>query len=90
MMCNYIGNERWVENLSNHFHQEFAAAKSVPWVVTETGKLAGEVRSAGGGGFTAGNVTFVNVHDAGHMVPYDQPEAALDLINRWIMNKPLS
>jgi cathepsin A (carboxypeptidase C) len=23
-----------------------------------------------------------------HMVPYDQPEAALDLIERWLKNKP--
>jgi len=65
-------------------------------VTLNTGKLAGEVRSAGGGGFAAGNVTFVNIYDAGfvsfvwlyrspylytfhhsHMVPFDQPEAAL-------------
>jgi len=29
------------------------------------GKVAGEVRSAGGQGLTAGNVTFVNVYEAG-------------------------
>jgi hypothetical protein len=40
-------------------------AKSIPWVTTESGRLAGEVRSAGGGGFTAGNVTFVSVYEAG-------------------------
>ncbi|KAF7292795.1 Carboxypeptidase [Mycena indigotica] len=40
-------------------------------------------------GGTAGNVTFVTVFDAGHMVPLDQPEAALDLFSRWISNSPL-
>jgi len=34
-------------------------------VTFESGRLAGEVRSAGGAGYTAGNVTFVNVHEAG-------------------------
>ncbi|KDR81948.1 hypothetical protein GALMADRAFT_58763 [Galerina marginata CBS 339.88] len=90
MMCNYMGNERWVGQLDTKFLQEFTQTKPVPWVTTESGRTAGEVRSAGGGGFGAGNVTFVNVHEAGHMVPFDQPEAALDLITRWIMDIPLS
>ncbi|TRM61781.1 Alpha/Beta hydrolase protein [Schizophyllum amplum] len=93
MMCNYMGNERWVEALESDFYDEFQSAKSIPWIDSATGRLAGEVRSAGGNGFTAGNVTFVNVHEAGfgrHMVPFDQPEAALDLITRWLANAPLS
>ncbi|KIY63058.1 serine carboxypeptidase [Cylindrobasidium torrendii FP15055 ss-10] len=90
MMCNYMGNERWVEALDTVFSEEFLSSPSEPWVTLKSGKVAGTVRSAGGQGFTAGNVTFVNVHDAGHMVPYDQPEAALDLITRWIADVPLS
>ncbi|KAF9453680.1 carboxypeptidase C [Macrolepiota fuliginosa MF-IS2] len=90
MMCNYMGNERWVEQLETQFSQEFRSAKPVPWVTFESGRLAGESRSAGGNNLSAGNVTFVTVFDAGHMVPYDQPEAALDLITRWIMDVPLS
>ncbi|KAJ6614660.1 carboxypeptidase C [Mycena sp. CBHHK59/15] len=90
MMCNFIGNERWLEVLESKFTGEFRAAKSVPWIAAGSGKLAGSVRSAGGKGFSAGNVTFVTVFEAGHMVPFDQPEAALDLITRWIDNTPLS
>ncbi|KIK71004.1 hypothetical protein GYMLUDRAFT_33108 [Collybiopsis luxurians FD-317 M1] len=90
MMCNFIGNERWVEALETKFHDEFKSANSIPWITAKGGKLAGTVRSAGNVGFGAGNVTFVTVHEAGHMVPYDQPEAALDLITRWIMDSPLS
>ncbi|KAF7441184.1 hypothetical protein PC9H_001533 [Pleurotus ostreatus] len=89
-MCNFIGNERWVELLDSKFNSEFAATKPVPWILKSTGKQAGEARSAGGSGFTAGNVTFVTVFEAGHMVPYDQAEAALDLITRWTTNVPLS
>ncbi|KAF8183774.1 serine carboxypeptidase [Mycena galopus ATCC 62051] len=90
MICNYMGNERWLEVLDSSFQSEFLAARPLPWVTTGSGMLAGTVRSAGGKGFTAGNVTFVTVFEAGHMVPYDQPEAALDLFSRWISNTPLS
>ncbi|KAI9567056.1 hypothetical protein HD554DRAFT_2173667 [Boletus coccyginus] len=54
------------------------------------GKVAGTVRSASGGSSGAGNITFVVIHNAGHMVPFDQPEAALDMFTRWIMDDPLA
>jgi carboxypeptidase C (cathepsin A) len=76
-MCNFIGNERWVNDLETKFKTEFQASSPLPWVTAKGGKVAGVVRSAGGGGETAGNVTFVTVYEAGHMVPFDQPEAAL-------------
>jgi len=89
-MCNFIGNERWVADFDNKFHEEFVEAKPKPWTTLRGGKLAGSVRSAGGGGSTAGNVTFVTIYEAGHMVPFDQPEAALDLVVRWILDIPLT
>ncbi|KAH9067022.1 serine carboxypeptidase [Lactarius deliciosus] len=108
MMCNYIGNEAWVENLEHKFHKEFKAAPPIQWV-ERSGRVAGEVRTAGGGGLGAGNVTFVNVYEAGfvihmwariswtdwiafcsHMVPHDQPEAALDMFTRWIFDASLT
>ncbi|KAH9023151.1 Alpha/Beta hydrolase protein [Lactarius pseudohatsudake] len=90
LMCNYIGNEAWVENLEHKFHKEFKAAPSIQWVIGRSGRIAGEVRTAGGGDFGAGNVTFVNVYEAGHMVPHDQPEVALDLFTRWISDVSLT
>ncbi|EKM61756.1 uncharacterized protein PHACADRAFT_248586 [Phanerochaete carnosa HHB-10118-sp] len=90
MVCNFMGNEAWVEEFGNKFHDEFAKSVEKPWFTLESGRQAGVVRSAGGDGFTAGNVTFVQVHEAGHMVPYDQPEAALDLYMRWITDVPLA
>ena len=89
LMCNYLGNERWLEQLESQYKSEFAASASSPFT-TSSGKVAGEVRSAGGAGHRAGNVTFVNIHEAGHMVPYDQPEAALDLFVRWLKDVPLT
>jgi hypothetical protein len=37
-------------------------------VIERSGRVAGEVRAAGGGGFGAGNVTFVNVYEAGFVI----------------------
>ncbi|PPQ72306.1 hypothetical protein CVT24_004583 [Panaeolus cyanescens] len=77
MMCNYMGEEQWVNNLDTKFKDEFQNTKSLPWILEDDGRIVGEVRSAGGSDSRAGNVTFVTVYEAGHMVPYDQPEAAL-------------
>lgn len=70
-MCNLVtvsflqGNEAWVAELDSKFYEEFAVAEKQPWVTLTTGKVAGSVRSAGGGQFGAGNVTFVTVYEAG-------------------------
>ncbi|KAK7102095.1 hypothetical protein V1264_020373 [Littorina saxatilis] len=37
---------------------------------------------------TIGNFTRVIIRNSGHMVPYDQPEAALDMMRRFIFNQP--
>ncbi|KAI3612923.1 carboxypeptidase c [Moniliophthora roreri] len=86
LCTNYIGKERWLEALDTKFHDEFSKAKLLPWYDSATGRHAGEVRSAG----TAGNLTYVRIYDAGHMAPYDQPEALLDLITRWLQEIPFA
>ncbi|KAJ6536304.1 Alpha/Beta hydrolase protein [Mycena capillaripes] len=85
MVCNYMGNSRWVAELPSTYKDAFADAPFRPWIVS--GRPAGVVRSAGEG---AGNVTYLTVYEAGHMVPHDQPEAALDMLNKWIRNIPLA
>ena len=65
MACNYLGNERWVEELETKFQPEFKKTTKQPWVTLGKGDLSGWVRSAGGDGFTAGNITYVQVHAAG-------------------------
>jgi cathepsin A (carboxypeptidase C) len=58
-MCNFLGNERWVNELETKFAREFQATTPLPWVTVDEGKLAGVVRSAGGAGQTAGNVSLL-------------------------------
>ena len=64
-MCNFMGNERWVSKFENIFHEEFLSSEHVPWVIEHSGRVAGTVRTAGGGGHTAGNVMFLAVDEAG-------------------------
>ncbi|KAJ7437380.1 serine carboxypeptidase [Mycena galericulata] len=89
MMANYMGNERWVEDLNTKFKSQFAAAEGMPWSVVGSNEIAGQVRSVGGVNGCGGNITFMTVFEAGHMVAHDQPAAALDLFTRWITNVPL-
>ncbi|KAI9501061.1 Alpha/Beta hydrolase protein [Coemansia spiralis] len=77
-ICNWYGNKAWAEELEWSGKASFANETDSKWVVGD--KAAGEAR-------THKNFSFVRVFGAGHMVPYDQPETALDLINRWINNK---
>ena len=65
------GNERWVADFDNVFHEEFVEAKSMPFITSNGGNVIGSVRSAGGGGLTAGNVTYVTVFEAKAYVHFD-------------------
>lgn len=72
-ICNYLGNKAWTLGLEWSHKSEFNAAEEHEW-----GEGAGMVRSAGG-------FTFMQVYDAGHMVPSDQPQVALDMIQNFVM-----
>ncbi|KAH9011291.1 serine carboxypeptidase [Lactarius pseudohatsudake] len=89
--CNLKVNEAFVyQGVTCTTLPPFSAAPPIQWVIERSGRVAGEVRTAGGGGTGAGNVTFVSVYEAGHMVPHDQPEAALDMFTRWIFDASLT
>lgn len=74
-ICNWLGNEAWVRKLQWSGAEGMAKAKVEPWVVD--GKEAGTK-------FNYDKFTFLRVYEAGHMVPYNQPENALSMINDWI------
>ncbi|KAG9401370.1 hypothetical protein AC1031_009235 [Aphanomyces cochlioides] len=80
MACNWIGNEAWTKKLEWPHKSEYN--KALVTALTVAGKKAGEVR-------TSHNLSFVRVYNAGHMVPTDQPEVALALINRFLTDSPL-
>jgi cathepsin A (carboxypeptidase C) len=76
-ICNYLGNHAWTEAL------EWPGKKAFNRVELEKLKLGGKGDEIGTVK-ASGNLTFMTIHEAGHMVPYDQPEASLDFLNRWI------
>ncbi|KAJ3556355.1 hypothetical protein NM688_g2075 [Phlebia brevispora] len=85
-VCNHMGIELWMTRLEHWYHEEFESTLSIPWML-ESGFHVGMVHAAGPG---AGNVTFVQIFDAGHMAPHDQPQATLDMISRWVDNVPVA
>ncbi|KAF7314566.1 Serine carboxypeptidase [Mycena kentingensis (nom. inval.)] len=85
MLCNYLGELKWISALESTHWEAFNAAPFLPWTVS--GRSAGVVHQAGTG---AGNVTYARVCEAGHMVPHDQPAAALDMLIKWINNIPIA
>lgn len=75
-ICNWLGNHAWANELEYKDMYGFQASPLVPWK-TKDGELAGEIQNHG-------IFSFVRVYDAGHMVPFNQPKIALDMLTRWL------
>ncbi|KAL1542697.1 serine carboxypeptidase-like [Salvia divinorum] len=78
LICNWLGNSRWVENMRWSGRRRFVSAKSVPFKVG--GAEAGLRKSYGG-------LSFLKVYNAVHMVPMDQPKASLEMLRRWMQGQ---
>lgn len=75
-VCNWLGVKAVALLTSFDRQAEFGSLKNALWITKDKQK-AGEVMSGG-------NLTFLRVYNAGHMVPHDQPSNSLDMVNRWI------
>ncbi|KAI5054830.1 hypothetical protein GOP47_0029975 [Adiantum capillus-veneris] len=74
LICNWLGNSRWVSAIDWSGKEGYNAASSKQFAVD--GEEAGVLTSYGA-------LSFLKVHDAGHMVPMDQPKASLEMIARF-------
>jgi len=70
-ICNYLGGQRWVNAMQWPGQNAFQQAPETNWTVN--GNVAGLAKTAQG-------FTFLEVYNAGHMVPLDQPIVALDMV----------
>ncbi|KAE9619339.1 hypothetical protein Lal_00047479 [Lupinus albus] len=73
-ICNWLGNSRWVHAMEWSGQKEFVASSEVPFIVDDS--EAGLLKNYG-------PLSFLKVHDAGHLVPMDQPKASLEMLKRW-------
>ena len=71
-VCNYLGNRAWTLNLDWTHKADFNAAQEKDW------------NNGGGLARSSNGLTFLQVFDAGHMVPSDQPEQALHMITQFL------
>ncbi|KAL4611529.1 hypothetical protein ACB092_08G130600 [Castanea dentata] len=78
LICNWLGNSRWVQAMEWSGQKQYGASPTVPFVVD--GAVAGLLKSHG-------PLNFLKVHDAGHLVPADQPNVSLQMLRRWMKGK---
>jgi cathepsin A (carboxypeptidase C) len=78
-ICNWLGNQAWTEALEWPGKKDFNDAKLKDLVIadSDSDESYGKVKNNG-------NFTFMQIYQAGHMVPMDQPAASLDFFNRWL------
>uniref|UniRef100_A0A8C5R6K0 Carboxypeptidase n=1 Tax=Leptobrachium leishanense TaxID=445787 RepID=A0A8C5R6K0_9ANUR len=78
MVCNFLGNEWFVDSLNLTLSVNHHA-----WFYTEDGQ-----QQVGGFVKEFPNLAFLTVKGAGHMVPTDKPNPAFVMFNRYINNEP--
>ncbi|KAK3725422.1 hypothetical protein LTR37_000392 [Vermiconidia calcicola] len=76
-ICNWLGNLAWTTELEWPGQKAYAKAPLEDFKLLSDDTKIGSVKSAG-------NFTFMRLHAAGHMVPYDQPVASVEFVNRWL------
>jgi cathepsin A (carboxypeptidase C) len=88
-ICNWIGNKAWTLNLPWSGKSKFNAAPDSNWLFSKNGadKIKGGLVRTAKASKGEGSLTFLQVFEAGHMVPMDQPEAALTLLNDFLTSK---
>ena len=78
-ICNWLGNKHWTLELEWEGKEGFNEAKDKAYKTNE-GKDVGMVRSHKG-------FTFLQVYQAGHMVPMDKPEESLFMFNEFLAGR---
>ncbi|CAJ1975952.1 unnamed protein product [Sphenostylis stenocarpa] len=78
LICNWLGNSRWVYAMEWSGKNAFETSQTMKFVVD--GVDAGSLNSYG-------PLSFLKVYEAGHMVPMDQPKAALQMLKSWMEGK---
>jgi cathepsin A (carboxypeptidase C) len=95
LACNTAGNLRWTERVAWAGQADFVSQDMRVWHAPKDGKTieAGTMKEvavkANSQSKKPSRFSFVTVDMAGHMVPLDQPEISLHLINTWLIGGEL-
>jgi len=77
-ICNWLGNKAWTKTLKWDHTTEFNQAEDKDWALN--GKTVAKLRSANG-------LSFMQIYEAGHMVPMDQPDVAVKMVGDFLSGK---
>lgn len=82
IICNHLGTEKALSLLKWSGSTKWGTARNVAWS-TDGVNPAGFIKSHK-------NLQFLVVLDSGHMVPMSKPKESLDMITRFLADKPFS
>ncbi|OQR87199.1 serine carboxypeptidase-like 48-like [Achlya hypogyna] len=75
LICNWMAQDKWTQDMQWSNQTQFQTQPMRPLLMQ--GQAVGEQRSFGG-------LTMLRVYDAGHMVPFDQPQVALAMFQAFV------
>lgn len=79
LICNHVGNERFLANLPWKFRDDWMQSSRYAWRAAseEKNKISGYMREYN-------NLLFLKILSAGHMVPLSVPNVAFDMIKTFV------
>lgn len=78
-ICNWLGNKHWTLAMEWAHKDDFNKAEDKPYTLPGANDVAGRLR-------TSNDFSFMQVYQAGHMVPMDKPQVALDMLDGFLTN----
>ena len=75
LICNYIGTELWMSAINWYGQSNFDNSTVYPWYLDNT--IVGSYKNSSG-------LTYYLIYNAGHMVPFFQPEVSLLMFEEYL------
>jgi carboxypeptidase D len=81
IICNHVGNEKYLQKLPWEHAINWYQADRYAWVgdTEQPGRVSGYMKEYQ-------NLKYLKIMDAGHMVPMDVPNVALDMMKLFVLN----
>ncbi|KAK8029646.1 carboxypeptidase protein [Apiospora rasikravindrae] len=89
-ICNWVGGEAVSLSLKWPNATAFATAGYAPFTVASSGSTSNSSNKTYGETRQYGGLSFTRVYEAGHIVPYYQPAAGLELFRRVLRDRVLA